>query len=125
MNDIFHETLSFRPRINRDITVEVQSTESLRYLSYQVLGRGDIILSNSVEIPNRKSHIINFLASFAMVPKAQFVVHYIRDYEIISDRLEIDLGEDLQNFVSDLKDELMSLQYFNQEKNYLAKYYFD
>lgn len=35
-----------------------------------------------------------------MVPKAQFVVHYIRDHEIISDRLEIDLGEDLQNFVS-------------------------
>lgn len=35
-----------------------------------------------------------------MVPKAQFIVHYLRDYEIISDRLEIDLGEDLQNFVS-------------------------
>lgn len=35
-----------------------------------------------------------------MVPKAQFVVHYIKDNEIISDKLEIDLGEDLQNFVS-------------------------
>lgn len=89
----------FRPRINRDIAVEVLSTENLRYLSYQVLGRGDIILSNSVEIPNRKSHIINFLASFSMVPKAQFIVHYIRNNEIISDQLEIDLGEDLQNFV--------------------------
>ncbi|XP_055295249.1 thioester-containing protein 1 allele R1-like isoform X3 [Sitodiplosis mosellana] len=88
-----------KPRINKDITVEVQSTESLRYLSYQVFGRGDIIVTNSVEIPNRKSHTITFLASFAMVPKAQFVVHYIKDNEIISDRLEIDLGEDLQNFV--------------------------
>lgn len=82
------------------MTIEVQSTESLRYLSYQVIGRGDIILSNSVEIPSRKSHIIKFLASFAMVPKAQFVVHYIKDSEIVSDRLEIDLGDDLQNFVS-------------------------
>lgn len=35
-----------------------------------------------------------------MVPKAQFIVHYIKDNEIISDRLEIDLGDDLQNFVS-------------------------
>lgn len=35
-----------------------------------------------------------------MVPKAQFIVHYIKDSEIISDRLEIELGEDLQNFVS-------------------------
>lgn len=82
------------------MTIEVQSTEGLRYLSYQVIGRGDIILSNSIEIPNRKSHIINFLASFAMVPKAQFIVHYIKDSEIVSDRLEIDLGDDLQNFVS-------------------------
>lgn len=76
---------TFRPRINKDVTVEVQSTESLRYLSYQVLGRGDIILSNSIEIPNRKTHIITFLASFAMVPKAQFIVHYTKDNEIISD----------------------------------------
>lgn len=82
------------------MTIEIQSTESLRYVSYQVLGRGDIIVSNSVEIPNRKSHLITFLASFAMVPKAQFIVHYIKDSEIISDRLEIELGEDLQNFVS-------------------------
>lgn len=65
-----------------------------------MLGRGDIIVTNSVEIPNRKSQTFTFLASFAMVPKAQFVVHYIKDNEIISDRLEIDLGEDLQNFVS-------------------------
>lgn len=89
-----------RPKINKDITIDVQSTESLRYLSYQVLGRGDIIVTNAVEIPNRKSHTITFLASFAMVPKAQFIVHYIKDNEIISDKLEIDLGTDLQNFVS-------------------------
>lgn len=35
-----------------------------------------------------------------MLPKAHFIVHYIKDNEIISDRLEIDLGDDLQNFVS-------------------------
>lgn len=97
---IFTKQSFSRPKINRDITIEVQSTESLRYLSYQVIGRGDIIVTNSVEIPNRKSHTITFLASFAMVPKAQFIVHYIHENEIISDKLDIDLGEDLQNFVS-------------------------
>lgn len=97
---IFTKQSFLRPKINRDITIEVQSTESLRYLSYQVIGRGDIIVTNSVEIPNRKSHTITFLASFAMVPKAQFIVHYIHENEIISDKLDIDLGEDLQNFVS-------------------------
>lgn len=90
----------FRPRINKDLTIEVQSTESMRSLTYQVLGRGDIIFTNTVEIPNRKSHTITFLATFAMLPKAHFIVHYIKDNEVISDRLEIDLGDDLQNFVS-------------------------
>lgn len=93
-------TYPSRPKINRDISIEVQSTESMRYLSYQILGRGDIIFTNTVEIPNRKRHIITFLATFAMVPKAQFIVHYIKDNEVISDKLEIDLGDDLQNFVS-------------------------
>lgn len=35
-----------------------------------------------------------------MVPKAQFIVYYIKDSEIISDKLEIEFAEDLQNFVS-------------------------
>lgn len=59
-----------------------------------------MIFANTVEIPNRKSHTISFLASFAMVPKAQFIVYYIKDSEIISDKLEIEFAEDLQNFVS-------------------------
>lgn len=71
----------------------------MRYISYQVLGRGDIILTNILEVPNRKNHDITFIGSFAMVPKAQFIVHFVKDGEIISDRLEIEFNEDLQNFV--------------------------
>lgn len=65
-----------------------------------MLGRGDIIYTNTVEIPNRKSHVLTFLASFLMVPKAQVIVYFVKDDEIISDKLEIEFAEDLQNFVS-------------------------
>lgn len=34
-----------------------------------------------------------------MVPKAQVLVYYILDDEVISDNLEIEFGDDLQNFV--------------------------
>lgn len=34
-----------------------------------------------------------------MVPKAQVLVYYIKNDEIISDNLEIEFGDDLQNFV--------------------------
>lgn len=67
-----------------------------------MLGRGDIIVTNTVDIPNKNSHIISFLASFAMVPKAQFVVHFIHGDEIVSDKLEIEFDNDLQNFVSEV-----------------------
>lgn len=82
------------------MAIEIQSTETMRYLSYQILGRGDIIVSNMVEIPNRRNHIITFLASFVMAPKAQFVVYYVKDGEIISDKIEINFDNDLPNFVS-------------------------
>lgn len=74
----------------------------MRYLSYQVLGKGDIILTNTLEVLNRKNHIITFIGSFAMVPKAQFIVHFVKDDEIISDRIEIEFNDDLQNFVSSI-----------------------
>lgn len=36
-----------------------------------------------------------------MVPKAMVIVYYIRDDgEIVSDQLKIELGDELQNFVS-------------------------
>lgn len=97
---ILFTTRSFsRPRINKDVVVEVQSTENMRYLSYQVLGRGDVIITNTVQIPNRKSHSITFLASFVMVPEAQFIAYFVRDGQIVSDKIEINFDE-LQNFVS-------------------------
>lgn len=42
-----------------------------------------------------------------MVPKARLVVYYFKDGEIVSDHLDIDFGDDLQNFV---KLELSALQ---------------
>lgn len=65
------------------------------------MGRGDVIITRTVQVPNSKSFNFRFLASFAMVPKASLIVYYIRDDgEIISDRLKISFGDELQNFVS-------------------------
>lgn len=86
--------------INSDVNVEVQTTETVKELFYQVLGRGDIIVSGAVQVPNAKSSTFKFLATFAMVPKAQLVVYYIRaDGELVSDRIDIPFSSDLANFV--------------------------
>lgn len=73
----------------------------MKSLSYIVLGRGDVVISRTVDVPNVKDQVIRFLAAFVMVPKAQMIVYYVKDGEIVSDRLQIDFDDDLQNFVSE------------------------
>ncbi|XP_037031199.1 CD109 antigen-like isoform X2 [Bradysia coprophila] len=87
------------PRIDREVSVEVTSTEPLEYFTYQILGRGDIIVTRTEPVPKTTHFVFNFLASFAMVPKAQLIVYYMKDGEIISDQIEIEFGEELHNFV--------------------------
>jgi CD109 antigen len=97
-----------RPTISKEVSVEVQATEDMKTLVYQVLGRGDVLISKTIDVPNRKTQVFKFLAGFSMVPKANLIVYYIRgDGEIVSDRVEIEFGDELNNFV---KLELSTLQ---------------
>lgn len=36
------------PKVNHDVLIEVNSTSPLKYLSYEVLGRGDILTAESI-----------------------------------------------------------------------------
>lgn len=88
--------------MNKDIEIQVNSTESLQYINYQVLGRGDIIVASTMPIPNAGQHttVIRFLATYAMAPTAHVIVQYIKDGgEIVADALDIELDGVLQNFV--------------------------
>lgn len=40
------------PRIDNDVFVEVTSTEPLEYFTYQILGRGDIIVTQTESVWN-------------------------------------------------------------------------
>lgn len=76
------------------------STEDMDYITYQILGRGDVIITKTLLVGGKKNFNFRFLASFAMVPKASIIVYYIRaDGEIISDKIKLELGNDLQNYV--------------------------
>lgn len=80
------------------------ATEELDYVTYEILGRGDVLISKTIPLQKEKSLSFKFLGSFSMVPKATLLVYYIRsDGEMVSDRVEIKFGDELQNFVSILK----------------------
>lgn len=82
------------------MSIDVIATEEMSQLTYQILGRGDVIISRTLQVPNSRNFNFRFLASFDMVPKASLVVYYIRpDGEMITDQLKIEFESELQNFV--------------------------
>lgn len=90
--------LTETPQINKEVSVEVRSTENMKYFTYQVIGRGDVLDSNTVEVPEAKIFKFKFLATFAMVPKAKVLVYFIGSTgEIISDKIEINFAAVFQN----------------------------
>ncbi|XP_063245195.1 CD109 antigen-like isoform X2 [Bacillus rossius redtenbacheri] len=88
------------PAVNKDVEVVVNSTAPMKYFTYQVIGRGDVLMANTVQVPGQRSHKFRFLATYAMAPAAHVVVSYLRDDgEVVADALDIQLDGALQNFV--------------------------
>ncbi|XP_046675493.1 CD109 antigen-like isoform X2 [Homalodisca vitripennis] len=88
------------PMVNQDVEIEVTSTEPMKYVSYQVLGRGDVIIAATVTVQEQTTASWRFLANYAMAPTAHVVVQYLRENgEVVADALDIQLDGVLQNFV--------------------------
>lgn len=90
------------PTVNEDVELEVNSTIPLKYFSYEVIGRGDVITANTVDLnPPSTTHRFRFLATYAMAPTARVLVHYVKeDGEVVADAMDVDISGFLQNFVS-------------------------
>lgn len=92
--------LSQQPVIGETFTVDVLSSVPMSYLTYQLLGRGDILATDTVPLSDRTSHQLKFLASFAMLPRAEVIVFYVRDGQLVSSKLEVSISDGLQNSVT-------------------------
>ncbi|CAL1684749.1 unnamed protein product [Lasius platythorax] len=92
-----------KPMVNNYIEIEVNSTAPLKYISYEVLGRGDILDAGSIYVQDKSTTTFKFLATYVMAPTAHVIVYYVRtDGEVIADSLDVELTGILQNFI-DLK----------------------
>ncbi|KAH8333630.1 hypothetical protein KR059_001594, partial [Drosophila kikkawai] len=98
-NYITAKVLNDKPTVNQEISVVVRSLEPIKYFMYQVVGRGDIILSRSVDVSEGTFHTIKFLASFAMMPRAKLLVYTVINGEFVYDEQIIQLQENLLNAV--------------------------
>ncbi|XP_049537264.1 CD109 antigen-like isoform X4 [Anopheles darlingi] len=88
------------PTVNEEVVVEVAATVPMKSFTYQLLGRGDVLLSNTVAVPETKTHTFKFRASFSMVPRAKLVVFYIAaNGDMVSDSKVITFDSELPNFM--------------------------
>lgn len=73
----------------------------MKYLTYQIIGRGNILISNTIKVLDQVNHTLSFDASFPMVPKATLIVYLITENgAIISDKSEIKFAAEFENSVS-------------------------
>lgn len=92
---------TIHPVINQGLEIFINCTEPIRYLSYELFGRGDVLLANTIQIKNEQSHMFHFTATQAMVPVAHLIISYIRaDGELVADSLSIEVDGLLRNFVN-------------------------
>lgn len=54
-NYITAKVLNDKPMVNQEVSVAVSSNEPMKYFMYQIVGRGDIILSRTVDVSHERS----------------------------------------------------------------------
>lgn len=85
--------------LDKEIFVEIQSIDILEHFTYQVISQGRLIYSDSLNVPQRNYHVFHFLATFDLLPTAHLIVYYFKDDDIISAKIDIDIRENLNNFI--------------------------
>lgn len=87
------------------MSIEVLANTEISELNYQIFGKGTLVTSQNLKSSKSKRHIITFIPkATTMIPKAKIVVFYFASNgEIISDNVEVEFGNELMNFVSEIK----------------------
>ncbi|XP_076337600.1 CD109 antigen-like isoform X2 [Tachypleus tridentatus] len=81
------------PVVAQNVEFEVNATEPISQLVYQVMGRGDIVFAQTVKVPDVTMHKFSFLLTHRMAPKARVVVYYVRkeNKEIVADSVNFEV----------------------------------
>lgn len=82
------------PMVDKQIELEINATEKLTHIVYEVLGRGDIVQAGTVKIPNVTTYTFPLSVNYRMAPKARVVVYYVREEnnEIVADAVNFDVA---------------------------------
>ncbi|KAL5012797.1 hypothetical protein ScPMuIL_011348 [Solemya velum] len=86
--------------VGQNAIFEVESTEAMPHLFYQIMARGNVVKEERVDIGGKTVTNITFLVTSQMSPSAKIVVYYMSGNNVISETDEFDVDGLLQNQVS-------------------------
>nr|BAR45595.1 thioester-containing protein 2 [Niponia nodulosa] len=80
--------LTENPRVADEVEVQINTTERIMNFVFQVYGRGNLALAQTIPMNNEKYVRFKFRVTPRMAPKARFLAYYARpDGEIVADSL--------------------------------------
>ncbi|XP_059143998.1 CD109 antigen-like [Physella acuta] len=83
------------------ILLFINGTEELSTLVYQVISRGNIVKSGTINGNNQKSIPFSIVSEPSMAPSARIVVYYVRpDGEVVPDSISFDISGAFKNKVT-------------------------
>uniref|UniRef100_A0A0N4Z9Y8 TEP1-F n=1 Tax=Parastrongyloides trichosuri TaxID=131310 RepID=A0A0N4Z9Y8_PARTI len=87
--------------VGKPLSFSVKSTEPLSSLTYQVMSRGYVVLSNEIVVSGQHA-AITFTATNQMAPKSRLIIYSVREdnKEIMVDALDFKVDGLFQNDVS-------------------------
>ncbi|XP_070070942.1 thioester-containing protein 1 allele S1 isoform X7 [Drosophila takahashii] len=89
-----------KPRLGERVSFDVVSTEDLPYFVYTIVARGNILLSEYVDVPEGlQSYTVKFTPTFGMVPKATIYIHYVVNDDLHFEEKTIDFEKEFVNSI--------------------------
>jgi Alpha-2-macroglobulin bait region domain len=92
-------------KLNQKIKFRVGCKEKMKRVTYNVIGRGNILLSQTLDMGSKFQQTIEIDVTQSMAPNSSFVVHYITDDGmLISDQTDFQVAPtELTNPVSEIR----------------------
>ncbi|XP_017086450.2 LOW QUALITY PROTEIN: CD109 antigen [Drosophila eugracilis] len=88
------------PRLGERVSFDVISKEDIPYFVYTVVSRGNILLSDYVDVPKGvKTYTVKFTPTFSMVPKATIYIHYVLHEDLQFEEKTIEFQKDFENSI--------------------------
>lgn len=73
----------------------------MKYFTYQILGRGNVIQTNTVKLDTpASSYDLEIIPTIEMMPTLKIVIYYLKDGNMVSTFLEVNVSDDPKNEIS-------------------------